>query len=107
MEGQARNPFGLLPALDLYENPAYGRLAAEFGIDSTYILSAGWDLIAGSFLTPDYDITFSQSADGYKRRRPCDLYRDLCMLSLDTWEPIYFFGGKDYVPFSRSQDGLL
>src|SRR6478736_924965 len=92
------NPFGLLQALDLYENPAYGRLADKFGIENTYILSAGWGLIAGSFLTPDYDITFSQSADGYKRRRRSDFYRDLCMLPLGTSDPIFFFGGKDYIP---------
>jgi len=34
------NPLKLLPALELYENPAYGRLVAKFGIDKLFILSA-------------------------------------------------------------------
>lgn len=97
-ERQDGNPFGLLPAIDLYENSVYHRLSDAFGMEDTFILSAGWGLISGSFLTPDYDITFSQSADPYKRRRRSDLYRDLCQLPADTNETIFFFGGKDYVP---------
>ena len=31
------------------------------GIDNVYILSAGWGLISAAFLTPYYDITFSQA----------------------------------------------
>jgi hypothetical protein len=93
-----KNQFGLLRAIEMYENAAYSRLAEKFGLEKTYVLSAGWGLIAGSFLTPDYDITFSQSADRYKRRRRSDAYEDLCMLPADTAEPIFFFGGKDYVP---------
>jgi hypothetical protein len=64
----------------------------------TLIFSQRWGLIAGSFLTPHYDITFSQRADGYKRRRRSSFYRDLCILPLGTSDPIFFFGGKDYVP---------
>ena len=91
------NPFGLLPAIDLYENNAYHQLAAKVGRSNTYILSAGWGLIPADFLTPAYDITFSAAADAHKRRRRAERYRDLCMLSA-TDQPVLFFGGKDYVP---------
>jgi hypothetical protein len=92
------NPLGLLPAWKLYDNPVYGKLVASFGVENVFILSAGWGLIRGSFLTPDYDITFSQSADAYKRRRKSDRYRDFQMMPEDTREPVAFFGGKDYLP---------
>lgn len=92
------NPLKLLPAFRLYENHVYGRLVSSLGLDKVYILSAGWGLIRADFLTPYYDITFSQSADNYKRRRKIDRYRDLCMLPNDNEEEILFFGGKDYVP---------
>ena len=55
-------------------------------------------MITANFLTPAYDITFSPSADKYKRRRRKDIYDDFHMLPADTTEPIVFFGGKDYVP---------
>lgn len=92
------NPLGLLPAWQLYENRTYKSLVDRYGVDRVYILSAGWGLIAGGFLTPAYDITFSPSAERYKRRQKRDDYNDLCMLPRDTTEPIVFFGGKDYVP---------
>jgi hypothetical protein len=92
------NPLGLYPAYQLYENKIYGRLADRFGVRKVYILSAGWGLIAADFLTPYYDITFSQAADGYKRRRKPDRYDDFRMLPQDTDEEILFFGGKDYLP---------
>lgn len=94
----AENPLGLLPAWKLYDNPVYDRLVASVGTESVYILSAGWGLIAARFLTPDYDITFSQSADGYKRRRKADRYRDFRQIADDVRGPIVFFGGKDYLP---------
>ena len=92
------NPLGLLPAWKLYQNPTYGRLVDKIGVRNTYILSAGWGLLAAGFLTPDYDITLSPSADTYKRRRKKDRYDDLRMLPVSTAEPVVFFGGKDYVP---------
>lgn len=94
----AKNPFGLRQAYDLYENDAYRRLVEKFGIEKTYILSAGWGLIRADFLTPAYDITFSASADRYKRRTRKDAYQDFCMLPDGCAEPMVFFGGKDYVP---------
>jgi hypothetical protein len=92
------NPLGLYPAYQLYENRIYGRLVDRFGLQKVYILSAGWGLIAAHFLTPYYDITFSQSAELYKRRRKTDRYNDLCMLPPDADDELLFFGGKDYLP---------
>jgi hypothetical protein len=97
-ERPGNNPLGLLPAYRLYENPAYVRLAEAFGLENLYILSAGWGLIRATFLTPQYDITFSQSADAYKRRRKSDRYRDFCMLPRQVDKEIVFLGGKDYIP---------
>lgn len=94
----SRNPLNLYPAFQLYIHPAYGQLAKRFGIEKTYILSAGWGLITASFLTPFYDITFSKSAEKYKWRKTSDSYRDLRMLPNDADEPIVFFGGQDYLP---------
>ena len=96
-DNPGNNPLGLLPAWQLYQNPAYELLADHCGRERLYILSAGWGLIAADFLTPSYDITFSASADKYKRRRKKDRYDDLRMLPAATAEPVVFFGGKDYV----------
>jgi hypothetical protein len=46
------NPLGLLPAFELYENDIYRALVKQFGVQNTYILSAGWGLIDAAFLTP-------------------------------------------------------
>jgi hypothetical protein len=93
-----RNPLGLYPAYQLYANDVYERLVDRFGTERVYILSAGWGLIRADFLTPYYDITFSQAAEPYKRRRRTDSYDDFCMLRDETSEEIIFFGGKDYLP---------
>lgn len=92
------NPLGLCQAYRLYENPVYGRLMEAFGTAKLYILSAGWGLINAAFLTPYYDITFSPSAENYKRRRKRDRYHDFCMLPREVGEEIVFLGGKDYTP---------
>lgn len=99
--GPGNNPLGLCPAAELYANPTYGRMVKRFGTENTYILSAGWGLIGASFLTPNYDITFSmvKPSERYKRRRKDDVYCDLRTLPDISDEPIFFFGGKDYVPF--------
>jgi hypothetical protein len=78
-----RNPNGnqlkLYPAVQLYTPPIYGQLAQRFGVEKTYILSAGWGLIAATFLTPVYDITFSNSAEQYKRRARHMLFAGTCV----------------------------
>jgi hypothetical protein len=101
------NPLGLYPAYRLYENGAYGRLVEAFGLENVYILSAGWGLIGAAFLTPCYDITFSPSAEGYKRRRKTGPYRDFCMLPADESSEIVFLGGKDYVPLFCSVTAVV
>jgi hypothetical protein len=99
------NPFGLSAAYRLYENGIYERLVDRFGIPNVYILSAGWGLIGANFLTPQYDITFSPSAEGYKRRRKAHRYDDFRMLPQDGRDDIVFFGGKDYLPLFCSLTG--
>jgi hypothetical protein len=97
-EYQSTNPLGLLSAYQLYENTTYGSLVNRCGIENVYILSAGWGLIRSDFLTPHYDITFSQSADPYKRRLRGERYDDFRMLPDNTKGQIIFIGGKDYLP---------
>ena len=89
------NPLGLYPAYRLYRNPIYERLVDRLGLQNVYILSAGWGLIWADFLTPYYDITFSQSAEGFKRRWKTDRYMDFSMLPDRQGDEIVFFGGKD------------
>lgn len=88
----------LYSAYRLYNNRAYVRLVERFTVKGVYILSAGWGLVPANFLLPDYDITFSPSAEPYKRRRKTDRYDDFRLLSDDTEDQIAFFGGKDYLP---------
>lgn len=97
-ETPSANPLNLLSAWQLYKNKTYQKLVNKFGLENVYILSAGWGLISASFLTPNYDITFSASAEKSKRRRKKDIYNDLCMLPSDCTEKIIFLGGKDYIP---------
>ena len=92
------NPLGLLPAYRLYCNEVYGQLVDRYGLGNVFILSAGWGLISADFLTPKYDITFSASADKYKRRSKRDRYNDFRMLLDDSGGNVVFFGGKDYLP---------
>ncbi len=98
-ECMADNPLGLLQAWRLYRNPAYELLYDNCGPENLYILSAGWGLIRADFLTPYYDITFSnaRNVDKYKRRSKRDIFYDCRMLPDDTAGPVIFFGGKDYV----------
>ena len=92
------NPLGLLRAWELYQNAVYSRLVRTYGIERVYILSAGWGLITADFLTPNYNITFSQQARKGIKRNKRTRFNDLCLLSLDSREPIVFFGSKSYVP---------
>ena len=92
------NPLALLPAWRLYQNSTYRRLVDRLGEDSVFILSAGWGLIPATFLTPNYDITFANTAEGYKRCRTRDQYADFCMLPKGPSRCIVFLGGQDYVP---------
>jgi hypothetical protein len=89
------NPLRLLQSYSLYRDSAYARLSERVGVNKFYILSAGWGLVSGSYLLPNYDITFSTQADPYKRRRKHELYQDFCMLP-ESKEPILFFGSNQY-----------
>lgn len=90
------NPNRLYPAYRLYRHHVYSDLVEAFGIGSIYILSAGWGLIPASFLTPYYDITFTKSAEPYKRRKPSDRCNDFALLPRKTEEDIAFIGSKEY-----------
>jgi len=94
---KTKNPNQILPAYQLYTNPAYKKLVKEFGIEKIFILSAGWGLIPADFLTPMYDITFSSASDGYTKRKKIDKYLYYNMLPNDC-EDIIFLGGKSYLP---------
>ena len=51
-------------------------------------------------------VTFSPSADSYKRLRAAHNYVDLNMLPLGSDEPVLFLGGKGYLPlFERLTRG--
>ncbi|MDE3016249.1 MAG: hypothetical protein KGI29_04925 [Pseudomonadota bacterium] len=91
------NPYGILPAWQLYTNPAYADLVLKFGLGKIFILSAGWGLIPANFLTAVYDITFSGKSQPFNRRRRKDKYLDFCMLP-DDGEDVVFLGGKSYLP---------
>ena len=92
------NPLHLYPAYQLYQNKTYGLLVDRLGSNTVYILSAGWGLVRADYLLPYYDITFSLSAEAYKRRRKSDSYEDFRLLPDDTKKDIVFFGGMDYLP---------
>ena len=93
-----KNPFKLLQAYKLYKHKIYAQLVEVFGIDNVYILSAGWGLIRASFLTPNYDITFSAPDGAYNLRRKCDQYSDFKHLQEDSHlmnlsdDTVVFFG---------------
>ena len=93
---EGRNPYGLLPAYELYSNPVYRRLVEVCGIERVYILSAGWGLISASYLIPQYDITFSPRAEKWKRRGKREHYSDECHLPNNFGGTVEFFGGKEY-----------
>ncbi len=94
-----QNPLGLLPAFELYRKSIYRELVSHLGIGKVYILSGGWGLISASFLTPQYDITFSSQAEKWKRRGKRDSYQDFCQLPEGYGGTIEFFGGKEYTGF--------
>ena len=87
----------LLEAYRLYKPSVYAKLIAKFGLMNVFILSAGWGLIRANYRLPAYDITYSGAADGYKRRRMNDPYRDFNHVST-VGGPLIFFGGSDYLP---------
>jgi hypothetical protein len=106
-EGGA-NPDSLLQAADLYEPPVYGHVAEAHGRTNLFILSAGWGLVRGDYLLPDYDITFSHvpAADRWKRRTRTDTYADFNHLAepgaVAAGESVFFCGGAAYLGLLRT-----
>jgi hypothetical protein len=93
---RGNNRLGFFPAWQLYEPGAYRLLVKRFGLDSVFILSAGWGLLPARFLTPAYDITFKPPKKyPWKRRRPKDLYEDFSLMP-DDGGTILFLGGTEY-----------
>ena len=106
---QSLNPDGLFRAAELYKPPVYQALVEQYGWQNVFILSAGWGLIRSDFLTPYYDITFSNQSPPCNRRRPGDRFQDFNHLrdvDISSNETVYFFGGKDYLSlyYSLTQD---
>ncbi len=91
------NPLGLLPAIELYRHPVYQGLARKFGLDHVFVLSAGWGLLPASFLTPNYDITFSQAAERFKIRSTRDRFEDFTLPAERSSDPVVFLGGRGYL----------
>lgn len=98
---QSLNPDRLFRAAELYKPTVYRALVERYGWRNVFILSAGWGLIRSDFLTPYYDITFSNQGDPWSKRRSSDRFQDFNHLrdsGISPGETIYFFGGKDYLP---------
>jgi len=94
------NPNALCPAALLYRPAVYKALIANYSWSNVFILSAGWGLIRSNFLTPDYNVTFSNQAETPSKRKKHDAFDDFNHLktsALDNNETICFFGGKDYL----------
>lgn len=101
MEICVNDPFKLLQAYKLYKPKIYTQLVEVFGKDNVYILSAGWGLIRASFLTPKYNITFSEGKKikvFQQRNYTCDNYSDFNHLQEDSHlmnisdDTVVFFG---------------
>ncbi|WP_226945920.1 hypothetical protein [Roseomonas sp. FDAARGOS_362] len=89
---------GLWIAGKLYRPKAYALLLEKWGLKDFHpVCRLGTR--ACRFLLPDYDITFSTSAEPWKRRRAGDKFPDFNALER-TQEDIVFLGGKDYLPCS-------
>jgi len=98
---QSLNPDGLFRAAKLYKPTVYQALVERYGWQNVFILSAGWGLIRSDFLTPYYDITFSNQGAPWSKRRSSDRFQDFNHLrnsGISPDETVYFFGGKDYLP---------
>lgn len=102
------NPLGLSRAFELYEpkppyTTVYRDLVQCFGVENTYILSAGWGMIRANFLTPDYNITFSSRKDVPKsavRKANDNSYEDF-RLPNDVEGDFIFFGTPKYASLLR------
>jgi hypothetical protein len=105
-----QNRFGLSPAYRLYSprppwDAVYVQLVEKFEQENVFVFSAGWGLIPSDYLTPRYDITFTNQADPYKVRKPSDRYNDFCKLKVDTGEDVVLFAPKGYIQLFNALTG--
>ncbi len=92
------NPHKLLPAYKLYNKSIYSKLVDSYGIDRTYILSAGWGIVRADFLLPMYDITFSSRVgEKYKKRKSSDVWLDFNHLGNECEDTLCLFGTANYI----------
>lgn len=96
-----QNDENLLYAFDLYSRKEYRCLYEKFK-KSLYILSAGWGLVEAEFKLPNYDITFSSTAnETTKRSKEINeepIYNDYKQLNASENEEIIFIGSPNYIP---------
>jgi len=92
-----QNDKNLLEAYNLYTREEYRSLYNRFK-ERFFILSAGWGLIRADYKLPNYNITFSMSAENrYKRIFNDERYTDFNQLDVTDKEDVLFFGGKHYL----------
>lgn len=102
------NPWGLMPAGELYRPRIYRALIERYGVENVFILSAGWGLVRADWRLPDYDIAFGGGAAHHQRRRGLEGYQD--WVTTDLWEPppepdMVFLGGRAYLPLFQHITG--
>ena len=92
-----QNDTNLREAYNLYTRNEYRYLYNRYQNDF-YILSAGWGLVKAKFRLPNYDITFSKSAENNnKRTYNIPTYEDFNQLETNPDDDIIYVGGKDYL----------
>ncbi len=97
-EERDANPLSLREAYRLYRHPAYSSLVRSFGLQQTFILSAGWGLVRADYLLPAYDVTFNRRAKVKNPAAFCSStegYEFFQQLSRKGEGPILFLGGRD------------
>jgi hypothetical protein len=95
-----QNDSNLLESYNLYKRNEYRCLYNKYNNDF-YILSAGWGLVKSEFKLPDYDITFSNTAQPRNKRNnnliDKHIYNDFYQLTVNDDEDIIFIGSPDYI----------
>lgn len=98
------NPCNLLSAAELYTHRVYRALIDAIGVKNLFILSAGWGLVRGDYLLPDYDITFSTQPKVPKHAKrsgkTTQAWHDFNHLEdtpVNRDTTIHFFGSPEYL----------
>jgi hypothetical protein len=99
-EVESQKDDNLLMAYQLYTRKEYQNLFQKFN-KSFYILSAGWGLVSSEFKLPNYDITFSSTANSENKRTQNITeqtnYKDFNQLNIIDNEDIIFIGSPNYI----------